>query len=220
MKILQSFAVVLLLLGTSVFIDVSGAFAKGEHYRRLAANLLVLKGDLRQLVEHSTSVKHLQNLHGRIEEKLGMLELLVRYANQENLLISKDSPDFFHKLKRLFVSDNFFELENDLDRLSQKYPLLLSPVLQTSLSPVFFKQTEKLHQRFCSRCHSGAFSESAVPAFDLFRQSRTMSRREFAARILTGLRGDQLTSLENPFTDTELSALISYYRNSVPVEIN
>jgi len=59
-----------------------------------------------------------------------------------------------------------------------------------------------------------------VPAFDLFRQSRTMSRREFAARILTGLRGDQLTSLENPFTDTELSALISYYRNSVPVEMN
>ncbi|SVE16711.1 uncharacterized protein METZ01_LOCUS469565, partial [marine metagenome] len=91
MKILQSFAVVLLLLGTCVFIDVPGAFAKGEHYRRLAANLLVLQGDLRQLIDHSTSVKpvkHLQSLHGRIEEKLGMLELLVRYANQENLLKS------------------------------------------------------------------------------------------------------------------------------------
>ena len=220
MKTLQSFAVVLLLLGTCVFIDVPGAFAKGEHYRRLAANLLVLQGDLRQLVEHSTSVKHLQSLHGRIEEKLAVLELLVRYANQENLLISKDSPEFFHKLKRLFVSENLFELENDLDRLSKKYPLLLSPVLHSGLTTEYFKQAEKIHQSLCSGCHSGALSESAVPAFDLFRHSRTMSRREFAARILTGLRGDQLTSLENPFTDTELSALISYYRNSVPVEIN
>ncbi|MEO1839464.1 MAG: hypothetical protein ABGY12_09745, partial [Candidatus Lambdaproteobacteria bacterium] len=66
-----------------------------------------------------------------IEEKLAVLELLVRYANQENLLISKDSPEFFHKLKRLFVSENFFEIENDLDRLSKKYPLLLSPVLHS-----------------------------------------------------------------------------------------
>ena len=61
----------------------------------------------------------------------------------------------------------------------------------------------------------GAMAGNALPAFDLFKQSRSISRLEFAARMLTGLRGDQLTSLQNPLTDTELSVLISYYRNEV-----
>jgi hypothetical protein len=54
-----------------------------------------------------------------------------------------------------------------------------------------------------------------LPAYDLFMQSRSIARMEFVARMLTGLRGNQLTSLQNPLTDTELSALISYYRNAV-----
>ncbi|HIN47471.1 MAG TPA: hypothetical protein EYM80_04510 [Deltaproteobacteria bacterium] len=144
----------------------------------------------------------------------------MRYAYQENSLISEDSPEVFRKLINLFNSENLDELQKNLERLSQKYPLLLSPVLQSSLTTAYFKQAEELHQRLCSGCHSGAFAERALPALDLFRQSRSMSRMEFTARILTGLRGNQLTSLENPFTDTELSALIGYYRTAVLEETN
>jgi len=144
----------------------------------------------------------------------------VRYAYQENSLISEDSPEVFRKLINLFNSENLDELQKNLERLSQKYPLLLSPVLQSSLTTAYFKQAEELHQRLCSGCHSGAFAERALPALDLFRQSRSMSRMEFTARILTGLRGNQLTSLENPFTGTELSALIGYYRTAVLEETN
>ena len=144
----------------------------------------------------------------------------MRYAYQENSLISEDSPEVFRKLINLFNSENPDELQKNLERLSQKYPLLLSPVLQSSLTTAYFKQAEELHQRLCSGCHSGAFAERALPALDLFRQSRSMSRMEFTTRILTGLRGNQLTSLENPFTDTELSALIGYYRTAVLEETN
>ena len=144
----------------------------------------------------------------------------MRYAYQENSLIPEDSPEVFRKLINLFNSENLDELQKNLERLSQKYPLLLSPVLQSSLTTAYFKQAEELHQRLCSGCHSGAFAERALPALDLFRQSRSMSRMEFTTRILTGLRGNQLTSLENPFTDTELSALIGYYRTAVFEETN
>ena len=144
----------------------------------------------------------------------------MRYAYQENSLIPEDLPEVFRKLINLFNSENLDELQKNLERLSQKYPLLLSPVLQSSLTTAYFKQAEELHQRLCSGCHSGAFAEMALPALDLFRQSRSMSRMEFTARILTGLRGNQLTSLENPFTGTELSALIGYYRTAVLEETN
>mgnify|MGYP000368487979 FL=1 len=144
----------------------------------------------------------------------------MRYAYQENSFIPEDSPEVFRKLINLFNSENLDELQKNLERLSQKYPLLLSPVLQSSLTTAYFKQAEELHQRLCSGCHSGAFAERALPALDLFRQSRSMSRMEFTARILTGLRGNQLTSLENPFTGTELSALIGYYRTAVLEETN
>ena len=144
----------------------------------------------------------------------------MRYACQENSLIPEDAPEVFRKLINLFNSENLDELQKNLERLSQKYPLLLSPVLQSSLTTAYFKQAEELHQRLCSGCHSGAFAERALPALDLFRQSRSMSRMEFTTRILTGLRGNQLTSLENPFTDTELSALIGYYRTAVLEETN
>ena len=39
-----------------------------------------------------------------------------------------------------------------------------------------------------------------------------VSLEEFIVRILTGLRCNRLTTLQSPFSDTELSALISYYR--------
>lgn len=38
-----------------------------------------------------------------------------------------------------------------------------------------------------------------------------MPLREFAARLLTSVRGDRLTSLENPFSDDQLALLLAHY---------
>ena len=205
-----SFLSVAVLISTA---PVSLAYS--EHSKRLAANLLVLQGDLRQLLKKDISDIHHRILSLRIEEKLGLLALLVRYANQQDSVSYKHHPKEFRQLLFLFNSSELKSLLNELESLSLKYPLFLSPILQSSFPRVFFKQAEEMHRRLCSGCHSGAMAENALPAFDLFRQSRSITRMEFVARMLTGLRGDQLTSLQNPLTDTELSALISYYRNSV-----
>ena len=206
---------VIFLSGSVQLSTASVSLAYGEHSKRLAANLLVLKGDLRQLLNTDTSNIHHRILSLRIEEKLGLLELLVRSANQQESVSYTHNPKEFQQLLFLFNSSEFKSLLNELESFSLKYPLFLSPILQSSFPPVFFKQAEEMHQRLCSGCHSGAMAVNALPAFDLFRQSRSIARMEFVARILTGLRGDQLTSLQNPLTDTELSALISYYRNAV-----
>ena len=191
------------------------SLAYGKHSKRLEANLLVIQGDLRQLLKKDNSDIHHHSLSLRIEEKLGLLSLLVRTANQHDSVSHKHNPKEFKNLLFLFNSSELKSLLNELESLSLKYPLLLSPILQSTLPPVFFKQAREMHRRLCSGCHNGALEEKPLPAFDLFRQARSISRKEFVARMLIGLRGDQLTSLQNPLTDTELSALISYYINGI-----
>jgi hypothetical protein len=213
-KTLVMFAGVLFISGVVLLSTASVSLAYGEHSQRLAANLLVLQGDLRQLLETDTSDIHLHSLSLRIKEKLGLLALLVRSANEQDSTSNTHNPEEFRQLLFLFGSSELKPLLSKLESLSGKYPLVLSPILQSTFSPVFFKKAEEMHLRLCSGCHSGAMAENTLPAFDLFRQSRSISRLEFAARMLTGLRGDQLTSLQNPLTDTELSVLISYYRNA------
>jgi hypothetical protein len=214
-KTIVMFAEALVLTGVVLLSTASVSLAYGEHSQRLAANLLVLQGDLRQLLKTDISDLQRQSLSLRIEEKLGMLELLVRSANQQNSASYTHNPEEFRQFLFLFNSSELTPLLHELESLSLKYPLVLSPILQSTFSPVFFKQAEEMHLRLCSGCHSGAMATNALPAFDLFKQSRSISRMEFVARMLTGLRGDQLTSLQNPLTDTELSALISFYRGSV-----
>ena len=214
-KTLVMLAGVIFLSGAVLLSTASVSLAYGEHSKRLAANLLVLQGDLRQLLKKDTSDIHHRSLSLRIEEKLGLLALLVRSANHEKSVSYSHNPEEFRQLLFLFNSSEFKSLLNELESLSLKYPLFLSPILQSSFPPVFFKQAEEMHRRLCSGCHSGAMAVNSLPAYDLFRQSRSIARMEFVARMLTGLRGDQLTSLQNPLTDTELSTLISYYRNAV-----
>ena len=189
------------------------SLAYSEHSKRLAAYLLVIQGDLRQLLKTDISDIHHRSLSLKIEEKLGLLALLVRAANQQNSVSYNHNPEAFRQLLLLFNSGEHKLLLKELESLSLKYPLFLSPILQSSFPPVFFKKAEEMHQRLCSGCHSGAMAVNTLPALDLFKQSRSISRIEFVARMLTGLRGDHLTSLQNPLTDTDLSTLISYYRN-------
>ena len=214
-KTLVMLAGVIFLSGAVLLSTAPVSLAYGEHSKRLAANILVLQGDLRQLLNTATSDIHRRSLSLRIEEKLGLLALLVRSANQKESVSYTHNPEEFRQLLFLFKSSEFKSLLNELESLSLKYPLFLSPILQSSFPPVFFKQAEEMHRRLCSGCHSGAMAVNFLPAYDLFMQSRSIARMEFVARMLTGLRGNQLTSLQNPLTDTELSALISYYRNAV-----
>ncbi|MBC8260130.1 MAG: hypothetical protein H8E38_14040 [SAR324 cluster bacterium] len=215
MKHLLKFAVFSCLLGTFILLDVPGTFAQGEHNRRLAANLLVLQADIKLLGDSEATELRQQGLRLRVQEKLGMLELLVRYADQESKHTSQKAPVVFNNLLLFFKTGNFSQLNSGLENLISKYPLLLSPALQTDSSQTIHKRAENIHKTLCLGCHSGALSNNELPAFDLFRQSRTMSRIEFVARLITGLRGDQLTSLENPFPDADLAAMTSYYRTAV-----
>ena len=210
---LVMFGRVLLLSVAVLFTTATVSFAYGEHSQRLAANLLVVQGDLKLLLKLDTSDYQRNSLSVRIEEKLGMLELLVRSANQNNQANYPQNPEEFRYLLLLFNSSKLKPLLNELESLSGKYPLVLSPILQSKFPPVFFKIAAEMHQRLCIGCHSGAMTKNSLPAFDLFKQSRSISRMEFVARMLTGLRGDRVTSLQNPMTDAELSLLISYYRN-------
>ncbi len=216
---MKSFALPLIFVLAVIGLLTTGscAMANGEHYRRLTANLEVLRGDVRRLASANTTSIHRQGLRLRLQEKLGLLKLLVRYAKQETPgLPGGEMPGVFQLMQRQLHSAKLDSLDKELEQLAGKYPLRLTPILRSELSSAYFKQAEALHIRHCSGCHGGAFSQKILPAFNLFTQAGSMSRDEFVARLLVGLRGDHLTSLENPFTDWELSALTSYYRKGIP----
>ena len=211
---------VIILLGAVLYFTAPSSFASGEHSKRLAAHLVVLQGDLRQLIELNISATHQLSLKLRIQEKLGLLRLLIRYASQEISLKYLNIHEDLNGLQDLFKKGTLETLLVKINKLSKKYPLYLSPVLKSNLPPVYLKEAAKTHLKLCSGCHSGSLINNVLPAFDLFKQSRRMSRKEFIARIMLGLRGDQITSFQNPFTDSEISALTTYYQTSVIKKTN
>ena len=65
----------------------------------------------------------------------------------------------------------------------------------------------------CAGCHDEPDNSVARPAFNLFQQAKRMLKPEFAARMITGIRGDRVTGIGNPFSDWQLAALMVFYRN-------
>ena len=67
------------------------------------------------------------------------------------------------------------------------------------------------YERHCIGCHASPDARAANPAPDLFRMARTAAPDELIVRLLAGIHGDRMTSLENPFSDEEIASLAAYF---------
>lgn len=204
-------------------------YAQGEHARRIAAELLVMRGDL-LLIREDVSKMHRVGLNDRIKGSLVTLEILARLADQESLLLQLDlktqasgeSPDaavnrhssvpivslrqdiavayqFLHR-------ESYSEVAAFVDKLIANYPLVLPDLAEREVDPA-----ASLHKSLCSACHDRPNNNVERPAYNLFEQSKSVDRVEMFARMLVGVRGDRVTGIDNPLTDIQIMGLLDYY---------
>lgn len=183
----------------------AAAAAQGEHERRLAAELVVMAGDLRRLETNAEPPQHREGLRARLAGALSSLPLLLRRAGAEASAVPS--------LRAALAKRDWRALRAGLDALKKKHPFAAGALLPQAATPGRLRLGEAIHRQACAGCHDAPAADTKLPAFDLFDQAKRTPRAEFAARLLIGVRGDRGTAWRNPFSDLELGALLAYYEN-------
>ncbi|MCF8177564.1 MAG: hypothetical protein K9J74_03570 [Sulfuritalea sp.] len=182
------------------------AQAAGEHERRLAAELAVMAGDTRRLTASEGGPREREGLIMRLNGALASLPLMLRRVTGE--------PKPVVALRASLVRRDWRAFSDTLATLRRLHPFDARSLLPITPTPEMLALGESIHKTTCAACHDAANADTLLPAKNLVTQLRTMPREEFAARLLLGVRGDRTTSLANPFSDLELSALITWYEHS------
>ena len=189
----------------AVAVFSAAAAAQGEHERRLAAELVVMAGDLRRIQSSGELPLHREGLRVRLAGALSSLPLLLRRAGAD--------PAGVTALRQSFVRSDWRALRAGLDALKKRHPFEAGALLPREATPERLRLGAAIHRQACAGCHEAPATDTPLPAFNLFEQAKRTPREEFAARLLIGVRGDRGTAWRNPFSDLELGALLAYYRN-------
>ena len=200
------------------WVTVSDSFAASAVENRLAAELLVMKGDLRRLDEFNTLSLIKKGLKDRLLGSSASLSLLIRAARDNNASLPIPPKNSVTSLQRALLGENFKEAKFWVSKLLRVFPLKTKGILPPNNSNETLMRTKALHNEFCSGCHA---SDTDVqynlnierPAWNLFQMAQEVEQDEFAARLLIGVKGDSLTAMENPLSYTEISGLIEFYRS-------
>lgn len=176
----------------------------------LAAELLILRGDLRRLHdEPGLSPKNREGLHQRIAGALGLLPWLLRQAG--------DAPTA--ERVRTFQGRSIVGARADLiallDGTIARHPLDRAAFMEPPPTPARLNEARAIHQTYCAGCHDGAGKGSPdllLPARDLFQMAKQETADEFLARMVNGVKGDATIHFANPLTDAQIGALSVFYR--------
>lgn len=181
----------------------AAAAAQGEHQRRLAAELVVMAGDVRRLQSSDELPLHREGLRARLAGALSSLPLLMRRAEAD--------PAAVPALRVALAKRDWRALQSGLETLRRRHPFAAGALLPREATPERLRLGEAIHRQACAGCHDAPAADTTLPAFNLSEQARRLPREEFAARLLIGVRGDRSTAWRNPFSDLELAALLAYY---------
>ena len=182
----------------------AGADGNGKHERRLAAELVVMAGDIRRLALDEGGPLERKGLEQRVAGALAPLPLLLRRA--------QGAPASVAALRATHGRRDWRKLLGQLGTLKKRHPFDARRLLGAVPTKEVLALGASIHTSTCAGCHDTPSGEDTLlPAKNLSAQLKSMPREEFAARLLLGVRGDQSTALANPFSDAELAALIAWY---------
>lgn len=196
-----------LLLALAAAVFSAAVAAQGEHERRLAAEIVVMAGDLRRLQSDAETPLHREGLRARLAGALSSLPLLLRRVGAD--------PAAVPRLRSALAKGEWRALRAGLDALQRKHPFEAGELLPREATPGRLRLGEAIHRLACAGCHEAPAAETKLPAFNLHDQAKRLPREEFAARLLIGVRGDRSTAWRNPFSDLELGALQAYYSRTI-----
>ncbi len=191
-------------------------WASGEHERRLRVEIAILHGDTKILIDPATPPLRRQGVRQRIRSSLGTLGMLARYAVQEG----RPPPPGLRKqvadLRALFASKNIRAFARRLDQLKSSQPLDISDFLPLTATPLRLRTGQSIYQSLCMGCHQNPDPTQPNPAPNLFSMAALMPRDEFVARMLGGIQGVHLTTLQNPFSDEEIASMTAFFDQAQP----
>ncbi len=194
------------------------AIAQGEHARRAAAEIRVMVGDLKRLDSPELSTQHKTGLQERILGSISALDILFRLADEETAEpdtspsapgLPKISKLSIKKLRQAFIDDELKANNSILRQWLKLYPLALSRLEATQDTDMTIGKN--LHKELCAPCHDNPARNTARPAYNLFDEANNLAVEEFIARLLTGVRGDRVTGIDNPLSDQQIQSLAAYY---------
>lgn len=197
-----------LLLAFAAATACAEVAAQGEHERRLGAELAVMAGDLRRLEEAAVPALQREGLRDRLAGALASLPLLLRRGGSDTSAVPF--------LRAALAKRDWRSLRAGLDDLRRRNPFEPGALLPRAPSPERLRLGQAIHLQACAGCHDAPAAQTRFPALNLFEQAKGMPRDEFAARLLMGVRGDRSTAWRNPFSDSDLSALIAFYYAGEP----
>ncbi|BBP04018.1 hypothetical protein TPL01_16030 [Sulfuriferula plumbiphila] len=191
-------------------------WASGEHERRLRVEIAVLHGDTRILIDPATPPLRRQGLRQRIRSSLGTLGMLARYAVQEGQQPQPGLRKQVAGLRVLFATKNIRAFALRLGQLKSSLPLDMSGFSPLTATPARLRTGRSIYQSLCIGCHQNPDRTQPNPAPDLFSMAAIMPRDEFVARMLGGIHGVHLTTLQNPFTDEEIASMTAFFDQAQP----
>lgn len=194
----------LVALAAACCCTAAGADGKGEHERRLAAELAVMAGDIRRLASEQGGALEREGLVKRLSGALSSLPLLLRRVQGE--------PAPVAALRAALEQRDWRKLATQIETLRKRHPFDARHLLDPAPTREALALGASIHTSTCAACHDKPSGEDTLlPAKNLSAQLKGMPREEFAARLWLGVRGDQSTALANPFSAAELAALIAWY---------
>lgn len=211
MKRLLAWALAVCALGG--MLQPRGAEAAG---RRLSVELALVAGDARMLADPAIPRRRREALSARIRSSLGSLAMTARYSAQAAGGTDGRLLSGVQSLRTLFAAGDLPAFSRQADRLTAAYPLDIAYFEPLTVTPLRLETGRSLYHRYCRGCHAAFDPGAASPAPDLFSLARTEPRPEFLARLLGGIHGDRMTSLENPFSDEALASLAAYFVKGDP----
>lgn len=182
----------------------------GPEARRFAAELAVLSGDARALLEDELAAHHRRGLHARLRGGLAGLRwrarlyLAERGGDGDALLREID------RLRQLYAAEDLVQFTRRARELVRRYPLPMTGIDPQGATDRQREAGRGMYRRLCRGCHEHPDPAREAPARNLFQQARRLPRKEFMARLLLGIRGTPEVGLLNPFTDAELAGLAAY----------
>ena len=178
--------------------------------RLCSAQLIVLQGDLRQLLNQSTSAKHREGYRQRMTGALGTLNWLCRqYASLHKTSSSKYQRDI-KQLQTSFNKEEWNKTRLVLDNLIRQMPLSLKGLKAEEAKTESINTGKELYKSYCQACHKQPDLNQARPAYSLFKMAKALSNKEFIARMVVGVHGTPEIALQNPLTDDDISGMYNY----------
>jgi mono/diheme cytochrome c family protein len=187
------------------------ARAASDAGRDLRLEVALIAADARLLADPATPPRRKQGLSERIRSSLGSLAIIARYAAQAGAVQEPQLPEAVADLRARFASGDLPGFAQAAAKVAADHPVDLRYFLplRTGAPPVHAGRA--IYERHCIGCHASPDARAANPAPDLFRMARTATPQELIVRLLAGIHGDRMTSLENPFSDEEIASLAAYF---------